>query len=145
MSCYTWTSTFWENSPKKYFFQNHLQQKVVEDFLCFQIRCKAEIISFHEHLKSFNSTDSSLRHRSKREWDTIRTCFPLKLPHKKTLCFTHAGSDISATNQSNWMILGSRESWRSLLYNESKNIENVSAVFAGDDFEKIFVKIKFRT
>ena len=41
------------------------------------------------------------------------------------------------------MILGARESWRSLLYNESENIENVRAFFAGDDFEKIFLKIKY--
>ena len=33
------------------------------------------------------------------------------------------------------MIPGARESWRSLLYNESKNIENRRVVFAGDDFE----------
>ena len=41
-------------------------------------------------------------------------------------------------NQSNWMILGSRESWRSLLYNESRIIRNLRLLFAGDDFEKIF-------
>ena len=42
-------------------------------------------------------------------------------------------------NQSNWMIPGARENWRSLLYNESKNIENRRVLFAGDDFEKIFL------
>ena len=40
------------------------------------------------------------------------------------------------------MILGARESWWSLLYNESKNIEILRVLFAGDDFEKIFLKIK---
>ena len=44
-------------------------------------------------------------------------------------------------NQSNWMIPGARENWRSLLYKESKNIENRRVLFAGDDFEKYFRKI----
>ena len=52
--------------------------------------------------------------------------------------------DISAIYKSIWMILGARESWRALLYNESKNIKHFSAVFSGDDFEKIFSKTKFR-
>ena len=46
-------------------FLNHLQQKVLDGFQCFLIQCKAEIVSSHEHLESFNSTDSSLRYRSK--------------------------------------------------------------------------------
>ena len=33
------------------------------------------------------------------------------------------------------MILGARERSRSLLYNESKNIENRRVLFSGDDFE----------
>ena len=45
--------------------------------------------------------------------------------------------DTSAMNQSNWMISGARENWRSLLYKESKNIENRRVLFAGDDFENI--------
>ena len=45
--------------------------------------------------------------------------------------------DTSAMNQSNRMIPGARENWRSLLYNESKNIENRRVLFAGDDFENI--------
>ena len=40
-------------------------------------------------------------------------------------------------NQSNWMIPGARENWRSLLYKESKIIENLRVLFAGDDFENI--------
>ena len=36
------------------------------------------------------------------------------------------------------MILGARESSRSLLYNESKNIENRRVLFAGDGFENLF-------
>ena len=40
------------------------------------------------------------------------------------------------------MILGARESWWSLLYNESKNIKILRVLFPGDDFEKIFLKIK---
>ena len=43
--------------------------------------------------------------------------------------------DTSAMNQSNWMIPGARENWRSLLYKESKNIENRRVLFSGDDFE----------
>ena len=56
----------------------------------------------------------------------------------------HVRNDISAIYKLFWMILGARESWRSLLYNESKIIENFSAVFAGDDFEKIFSKMNFQ-
>ena len=44
-------------------------------------------------------------------------------------------------NQSNWMIPGARETWRSQLHYESKNIENRRVLFAGDDFEKnLFVE-----
>ena len=43
----------------------------------------------------------------------------------------------SAMNQSNWIIPGARENWRSLLSKESKNIENRRVLFAGDDFENI--------
>ena len=39
------------------------------------------------------------------------------------------------------MVLGARESWRSLLYNESKNIKNLRQLFAGGDFEKLFLQI----
>ena len=42
-------------------------------------------------------------------------------------------------NHSISMIPGARESWESLLYNESKNIENRRELFDGDHFEKIFV------
>ncbi len=56
-------------------------------------------------------------------------------------CPTHVCYDVSAMNQSNWMILGARESWWSLLYNESKNIKNLRLLFAGDDFEKICLQI----
>ena len=35
------------------------------------------------------------------------------------------------------MIPGARENWRSLLYKESKIIENRRVLFAGDDFENI--------
>ena len=40
-------------------------------------------------------------------------------------------------DQSNWMIPDARENWRSLLYKESKIIENRRVLFAGDDFENI--------
>ena len=43
-------------------FQNHLQQKVLDGFQCFQIHSEAEIVRSHEHLESFNSSDSSLRY-----------------------------------------------------------------------------------
>ena len=49
------------NIQKTLYFHNHLQQKVLDGFQCFFIPCKAEIVSSHEHLESFNSTDSSLR------------------------------------------------------------------------------------
>ena len=45
--------------------------------------------------------------------------------------------DTSAMNHSNLMIPGARESWRSQLHYESKNIENRRVLFARDDFEKI--------
>ena len=41
------------------------------------------------------------------------------------------------------MIPDPRESWHSLLYTESKNIENHRELFAGDDFEKYFRKLLF--
>ena len=59
----------WPKNPEhlnfKHVFRNHLQQKVLDDFQCFFIQSKAEIVSSHEHLKSFNSTDSSLRYHPK--------------------------------------------------------------------------------
>ena len=39
------------------------------------------------------------------------------------------------------MILGARESWWSLRYNESKNIKNLRLLFARDDFEKTYFQI----
>ena len=50
------------------YFQNHLQQKVLDGFQWFLIPCKAEIVSSHEHLESFNSTDSSLRNGELRKF-----------------------------------------------------------------------------
>ena len=50
---------------KTLYFQNHLQQKVLDGFQCFFIHSEAEIVSSHEHLESFNSSDSSLRYRVK--------------------------------------------------------------------------------
>ena len=45
-------------------FQNHLQQKLLDGFECFYIHSEAEIVRSHEHLESFNSSDSSLRYRT---------------------------------------------------------------------------------
>ena len=53
------------NIQKTLYFQNHLQQKLLDGFQWFFIPCKAEIVSSHEHLESFNSGDASLRYRSK--------------------------------------------------------------------------------
>ena len=44
-------------------------------------------------------------------------------------------------NHSNWMILGARESWRSLLSPGTKILKIRRAEFFKDDFEKIFLKI----
>ena len=55
----------------KIVFQSHLQQKVLDGFQCFFIHSKAEIVSSHEHLKSFNSTDSSLRYHPNYEESRI--------------------------------------------------------------------------
>ena len=38
-------------------FQNHLQQKVLDGFQCFLMHSEAEIVSSHEHLESFNTSD----------------------------------------------------------------------------------------
>ena len=62
-----------EHFTFKHIFQNNLQHKVLDGFQCFWVRCKAENVSFHKHLESFNSSDSSLRYRSKYECDTILT------------------------------------------------------------------------
>ena len=40
------------------------------------------------------------------------------------------------------MIPDARENWRSLLYKESEIIENHRVLFAGDDFEKTFLKMQ---
>ena len=74
------------NIQKTLYFQNHLQQKVLDGFQWFFIPCKAEIVSSHEHLESFNSTDSSLRYRSKH---CACNHYDMFLSHqKKTKCPT---------------------------------------------------------
>ena len=50
----------------KIFFQSHLKKILLDEFSKFWYLEKVEIISFHEHLKSFNSSDSSPSYRTKR-------------------------------------------------------------------------------
>ena len=61
-------SRFFENFRffSKIFFQSHLKKFLLDEFSKFWYLEKVEIISFHEHLKSFNSSDSSPSYRTKR-------------------------------------------------------------------------------
>ena len=53
------------------FFKSISKKNLLKRFSKFWYLEKVEIVSFHEHLKSFNSTDSSLSYRTKRGCDTI--------------------------------------------------------------------------
>ena len=50
----------------KIFFQSHLKKILLDEFSKFWYLEKVEIISFHEHLKSFNSSDSSPSYRTSK-------------------------------------------------------------------------------
>ena len=61
-------SRFFKNVDfSKNIFQSHLKKFLLDGFSKFWNLEMAEIIRFHEHLKSFNSTDSSLRNRERSQ------------------------------------------------------------------------------